>query len=126
MGGQGQKYGAAMRVFAGFIGLFLLFPTPATAYFDTGNALLTMCQGTTPFEVGSCLGTIVGHYDMMMTQGYSCGNETTKNKQQLRDIVVKYLRDNPEDRNSPAGALSYLAFMFAFDCKFPTPAPAKK
>jgi hypothetical protein len=55
------------------------------------------------------MGTIVGHYDMMMAMGCRCGNETTKNKQQLRDIVVKYLQENPAQRSDAAASLSFVA-----------------
>lgn len=115
------------RSVIGLLTAVLLAATkPAEAYFDTGNALLAICDSNTPFNVGRCVGTITGHYDMMMTQGYDCGNETTKNIQQLRDVVVKYLRENPADRSNQAGSLSFIAFMFAFDCKFPEPRPATK
>lgn len=118
----------AAIVFPGFLrALLVLAPlTPAMAYFDTGNALLAACQGSSPFEAGQCMGTIVGHYDMMMSQGYSCGNETLKNKQQLRDVVVKYLRESPAQRSDQAASLSFIAFMVAFDCKFPSSEPTKK
>jgi len=56
---------------------------------------------------------------MMMALGYRCGSDTTKNKQQLMDVVIKYLRDNPANRNEQAAALSFAAFISAFNCTFP-------
>src|SRR5258708_3058057 len=98
----------------------------ASAYFDTGNALFAVCEGRSAFEIGDCMGTIVGHYDMMMALGYRCGNDSTKSKQQMRDIVVKYLRDNPADRSEQAATLSFVAFFAAFSCTVPISEPAKK
>lgn len=100
--------------------------SPALGYFDTGNALYASCLSTDSFDVGMCLGTIVGHYDMMMAAGYRCGNESTKNKQQLHDIVVKFLKDNPGSRNNAAADLSFLAFFSSFDCTPPPSAAPKK
>lgn len=115
-----------MKVITVFVGiLWIISVKSAGAYFDTGNGLLAACQGITPFEVGQCIGTTTGHYDMMMSLGYNCGNEATKNKQQLRDVVVKYLKDNPAQRSDTAATLSFLAFFLAFDCKFPDPVPSK-
>lgn len=114
-----------MRILAVFIGFFLILGLrSATAYFDTGNTLYTSCTSSNLFEQGNCMGTIVGHYDQMMSLGYSCGNDTTKNKQQLKDVVVKYLRDNPALRSEQAASLSFLAFFMAFDCTFPKPEAA--
>ena len=116
-----------MRIIACLIGsLTVLGAPPAKAYFDTGNALYSVCQENGPFSLGQCMGTIVGHYDMMMAMGDRCGNETTKNKQQLRDIVVKYLQENPAQRSDAAASLSFIAFFFAFSCTFPDPVSTAK
>jgi hypothetical protein len=47
-------------------------------------------------------------YDMMMSAGYRCASDATKNKQQLLDVVVKFLRDNPGSRNNAVADLSFL------------------
>ena len=36
---------------------------------------------------------------------------------QVKDVVVKYLKDNPADRHLAGIALAYRAFYVAFDCK---------
>lgn len=97
----------------------VLYSCKANAYFDTGNKMLSECQNTDSFSVGDCLGMIVGHYDMMMAEGYDCGLDTVKNKRQMRDVVVKYLVDNPAERHRPAAVLSFLAFVTSFGCKPP-------
>lgn len=121
MGRPGYKHGAKMKVLTVFVGLlWIISVKSAGAYFDTGNALLAACQGSSPYDAGQCLGTIVGQYDMMLSLGYDCGNETIKNKQQLRDVVVKYLRDHPAQRHDQSANLSFLAFFLAFECKYPS------
>jgi hypothetical protein len=91
--------------------------TPAEAYFDTGNTLLAICEKSDDFSVGLCIGTILGHYEMMYEAGYDCGDDSKRTKLQIRDVIVKYLRENPAARHVRASALSFFAFVDAFNCK---------
>lgn len=107
--------------------LVLFTANRSEAYFDSGNALYATCQGTQDFKVASCMATIIGHYDMMMALGYRCGDDSKKTKQQLRDVVVKYMQDNPAERSGTAAEQSFIAVFRAFNCQFPvTESPAKK
>jgi len=45
---------------------------------------------------------------------------------QLKDIVVKYLRDHPETRHFEAYALVYVALGQAFNCKLLSVTPRKQ
>jgi len=91
--------------------------TPARAYFDTGNTLLAICEKSDDFSVGLCVGTILGHYEMMYEAGYVCGDDSKRTKPQIHDVVVKYLREHPASRDVRASALSFFAFIDAFNCK---------
>lgn len=93
------------------------FDTPAGAYFDTGNTLLAICEKTDNFNVGLCVGTILGYYEMMYEAGYACGDDSKRTKRQIRDVIVKYLREHPAYRDTRASALTFFAFIDAFNCK---------
>jgi hypothetical protein len=93
------------------------FCAPARAYFDTGNTLLAICEKSDDFSLGLCVGTIIGHYEMMYEHGYDCGDDSKRTKPQLHDVVVKYLRENPAARHTRASFLSFEAFNAAFNCK---------
>ena len=38
-------------------------------------------------------------------------------RQQIKDVVVKFLQDYPADRHLPGVTLAWRAFYVAFDCK---------
>jgi len=98
---------------------FLSLASPASAEFDTGNDVLEKCTSKNPFTEGVCIGLISGYFDgMQMT--HTCPKaEASKNiiRGQIRDIAVKFLKDNPADRHLPGAALAYRAFKVAFDCR---------
>ena len=97
---------------------FLSLASPAIANFDTGNAVLEKCTSQNPFAEGVCIGLISGYFEGMQ-MSYTCSkvspNMTTR--KQVKDVVVKYLKDNPADRHLAGIALAYRAFYVAFDCK---------
>jgi Rap1a immunity proteins len=86
----------------------------------TGNDLLEHCSSHEPFELNFCTGYIEGVRDGLMFAAvrlksepfFSVPNEAKS--EQVKDIVVKYLRDNPETRHKPAGMLTFLALEKAF------------
>lgn len=88
----------------------------ARGYFDDGNALLRICSR--PDAPGMCLGQIAGHYDMMIAVGFRCSNAKEVEKGQVRDVVLKYLRDHPAKRHQPSASLTIAAMTDAFDCRF--------
>jgi hypothetical protein len=89
----------------------------ARAAFDTGNELLNNCTMKNEFAGGLCYGLITGYYDGMRLS-YTCGIEDPKiNRQQIHDIVLKFLREHPESRHLLAIYLAARAFVEALDCK---------
>jgi hypothetical protein len=85
-----------------------------------GNDLLRYCSSHQPFELNFCTGYIEGVRDGLMFAAVSLKSEpffavpNEAKMEQLKDIVVKYLRDNPETRHKPAGMLTFIALKQAF------------
>ena len=88
----------------------------AHGYFDDGNALLKLCSGPETRLV--CMGQITGHYDMMIAVGFRCPDARGVEKGQVRDVVLKYLRDHPAKRHQPSASLTIAAMTDAFNCLF--------
>ena len=53
-------------------------------------------------------------FDLLFLNGYDLAADRAK---QVKDVVVKYLKDNPADHHLAGIALAYRAFYVAFDCK---------
>lgn len=82
-----------------------------------GNRLLAMCSTKAP---GECDAYLSGVADTIEAQGRAKAEAcipTTVTGTQLRDVVVKYLRGNPQSRQIKAGALTIKAFSAAFPCR---------
>lgn len=104
------------------------FPTVSHASFKDGNKLLSECEaGDAPrpdnLSWGACMGYIIGAADALgfwsaVTTGASCLPPTSQ-AGQVKDIVVKYLRDNPAKRHFNAHVLIYGALKDAFGCPMP-------
>ena len=91
----------ALRAVAGIIAVEGAQPAWGI-YFDTGNELYGFCQKPKGAELAAvCIATISGSYDMMTALGYKCQDDGVT-REQLKDVVVKYLQDHPEQRNAPA------------------------
>jgi hypothetical protein len=108
---------------------FFLFPGIAQAeYLDTGEDLWNLCTDNAPGHNYLCLGMSTAYFDMMRAAGYQCAG-TGVNREQARDVVLKYLTDNPAMRNLPASELALTSLKTAFQCAAPAPAqiasPAK-
>ncbi|MGC2464984.1 MAG: Rap1a/Tai family immunity protein [Candidatus Acidiferrum sp.] len=89
----------------------------------TGNDLLESCESTGHFEQAFCFGYITGVTDTDAMDGAafpdrrrSCVAENVSNGQ-VKDVVVKYLRDHPEERHLLAAILIVKAMSQAFPCK---------
>ena len=100
-------------------GFACAFSASAEANFISGNYLLGACEKTDKVSSAFCVGTILAYYDMMYEMEYYCGDESQRTPEQIRDVVVKYLRENPAYRDTRASALSFLAITDAFNCKPP-------
>jgi hypothetical protein len=88
----------------------------------TGNDLLESCESR-DFKQAFCLGYITGVTDFDGMDGAafperrrSCIPENVSNGQ-VRDVVVKYLKDHPEERHLLAAVLIVEAASKAFPCK---------
>ena len=79
--------------------LALAFFRPAEAYFVTGNDLLKDCSSTDKDTAAAkglyCLGVILGYYEMLTFLKAQCGDDSKKNVGQIKDVVVKYLKEHP-------------------------------
>jgi hypothetical protein len=105
------------------VAALLLFPGVVQAeYFDTGNDLWGLCIDKFPGHQFLCTGLPAAYLDMMIATGYRC-ESTGLDREQARDAVFIYLRDNPEKRNQPASELALTALKAAFKCVEPAPAP---
>jgi hypothetical protein len=88
-------------------------PSYAATYFDTGNDYWGRCAGK---DNVICTATAAAYLDMMESLGYKCSTAGVS-RTQAKDVFLKYLADNPEQRNHPAATLGTAAFMNAFGCK---------
>jgi hypothetical protein len=94
------------------------FASPANAYFVDGNELLEHCSvapSGDEFDRTVCLTYIMGAFDAHMFQRTArndprCVPQTLSGGQ-LRELVVEYLRANPENRAMDASALVWNAVL---------------
>lgn len=100
---------------------FVLATGSASRAQYTGNSLLSDCQSDSVYRQGMCDGYISSIADMSTigtNQSWlSFPKGTTLG--QVRDVVVKSLKDHPKDRNGSAFVLVFGALQEAF------PGPAK-
>jgi hypothetical protein len=94
----------------------------AQVYFSTGTQLLEKCLA----EPGSlahiaCTGEITGAVDQIRYEnevtgkcGIAVPDEVTRGE--LRDVVVKFLQDNPDMLPAPSAHLIVYAMIQAFPC----------
>ena len=74
------------------------------------------CTSQNPFDRGMCYGLITGYYEGMQ-RAYTCSTNPNVTRRQIKDVVVKFLQDNPAERHLPAAVLSWRALNVAFGCK---------
>lgn len=92
--------------------------TPAFAqdsvvsYFKDGNQLLQNCDRSSDFDQGICAGYVIGAVDGLSAKVGKIPDGVTIG--QMKDVIIKYLVDHPESRNSPAASLVYLAVLEAW------------
>jgi len=97
----------------------ILFANVASADFMTGNKLFSILEKierradrTSEFDIAMALGYIVGVYDSYEGIFYFTPGGATQG--QLLNIVIKYLRENPEILHKPAHEILLEAFKKAF------------
>lgn len=107
-----------------FIFFLGLSPTVAAENI-TGNDLLEFCTSQDPSDLRYCLGFIYGvkiTYDLHNEYGNSSTmvikscSPSSWNAGQIKDIVVKYLRENPKDRSHHPTILVLAALTDAWPC----------
>jgi hypothetical protein len=111
-------------VLAGLLLLFLnTFVYSQRVSTTSGNALLESCESKEEFQQAFCSGYVQGATDLDGMEGAafperrrSCVGENVTNGQ-IEDVVVKYLRDHPEERHVLAAILVVKAAAKAFPCK---------
>lgn len=127
-----------MRSF--LIGLALTFLSsaqPSEAQSISGNALLRTCTSENPAQAGFCIGYLIGQIegqnwggflffqrsgiDLLAEDFNSLANTTFGHcipphatNEQLRDVVVKFLNENPATRHETARFLVWSAYQEAF------------
>jgi Rap1a immunity proteins len=88
------------------------------AYSDTGNDLWNACTDGAPGHNYLCIGLPSAYFDMMLAMGYRC-SVTGVDRGQVRDVLLKYLSDNPGKRNLPASELAITSLKSTFRCVGP-------
>lgn len=113
----------------------LVVATPAQAQRLTGAILLEQCQarlsGATGFASGLCIGTLAGAleaHDTLLPRDerlYCLGDRSVTNDHAVR-IVVRWLKDHPEQQARPAATAVVFALRDAFPCEAPAAASAPR
>ena len=96
--------------FSVFMFGFLSLTSPANAGFDSGNDVWEKCTSQKQFDQGMCYGLISGYFDSVQ-MAHTCPKAAVPDitRGQIRDIVVKFLKDNPGERHLLAATLAYRA-----------------
>lgn len=85
----------------------------AAAVFETGNTVYSDCETDLMAAEGYCIGVIVGTADGLDL--HKCLPNTVT-KGQLRDVVVLWLRNNPDQRHQPIADIVRAALKKSFGC----------
>lgn len=104
------------------IAVAVLFASPvwsASGGFDSGNDLFNRCVGSDALPA-YCIGYTTGVADTLGSgplYDFAACLPDRVSKGQIRDIVVKYLQDNPQERHYAAVGLTAKALSLAFPCR---------
>ena len=92
----------------------------AGANFETGNGLLALCDANDNYGMAMCRGYIIGISDALngnpVDEWKACIPVGGVIASQTQDIVIKWLRANPEKRHFAAPGLVAYALSQAFPC----------
>jgi len=91
--------------------------------FYTGNELYKYLSSPNSADQSHALGYIAGVHDVNRVRGEFCIPAGRQPLSQLRDIVTKHLRDNPETRDQDGDLLVATALTRVWPC--PKPPPSK-
>ena len=110
--------------------LSISLPTPATAaepapgvfMFETGKSLLAKCENKAPEYALACTAYVVGVVDGIKKDIYlgrardNCWPDRL-GAEQVKAIVVKYLKAFPDQRSFPASLVVSIALNDAYPCQ---------
>ena len=96
------------------IAALLMVPMVAQAGFVTGNDLLRRMKAEEAYERMYALGFVLGVHDSFDGESICSGQQVTAG--QTRDVVKKYLEENPAQRDLSAYILVLVALAKAFPC----------
>jgi hypothetical protein len=88
----------------------------------SGNGYLRNCSAAVDSENAFRLGVCFGYLDGWLERDSAFDKQRlvcrpqTANNQQLMDVVLKYLRDNPQDRHKPIAQHLLNSLPAAFPC----------
>ncbi len=99
--------------------------SPASAIWLEGNELVEWCLSDETHSETFCIGYVLGIADVVDTlsdgkvAGFKpvCIDQTTVTSGQLQRVVVKYLKDHPEETHTAAVFLVTVALREAFPCQ---------
>jgi len=100
---------------------------PAKAEFESGDSILKECEvsrsSSTYYQSNAfCIGYLSGVVDALSTlnalKGETCGPDDMT-LEQLLDVVIKYLHDNPQSRHASAALVTWSAMNQAYGCSLP-------
>ena len=93
----------------------------AQGAFYSGNQLWSRCSADNHYEMGVCMGFVMGVADAMAAGSAILGSRACLPQQstgeQAQDVVMRYLEQHPEWRHQPAAGLVADALAEAFPCK---------
>lgn len=96
-------------------------PAPRIFMFEMGTTLLAKCQNKAPEYALACTAYIVGAVDGIKKDIFlgrakdNCWPDQL-GAEQVRDIVIKYLKDYPDQRGFPASLVVSVALNDRFPC----------
>jgi hypothetical protein len=97
------------------VGLF--WTTSAFAAIDTAGTLFDTCINQNDKSKQSyCLGYVAGATDVLTGMHIICAGAHV-GLDEIKDVIVKYLREHPAQRDMDADDLTSTALALAFPCK---------
>jgi len=107
--------------FASFVIVLSLCAATASAKVRDGNQLLQQCTATIGAQMNFCFGYLNAVTDLLLENrdidGFAACISGELGDPTLRNIVVKFLRDNPDLRRLGAPALVARALAASFPCR---------
>jgi hypothetical protein len=116
----------ALTIFSLFIPLTQAYSqtaSPPYFAFMTGNHLYLYCTGNMPAQYDTCVGYVMGVVDVSNSLRTSGGHSSCPSNpqgimaMQIKDVVIRYLSNHPEQRDWPAAGLVGYSVQEAWGCR---------